>query len=82
VRYHEIRPEHHLPEVSVIRLLIVLAVVIFAAIYMNYNAPRGGGEAASPEELYEQNAGQAKALEQQMQQQAQGQLDSIDAGTQ
>lgn len=66
-----------------IRLLIVLAVVILAAFYMNYNSPRGaGGQAASPEELYEQNASEAKALEQQMQQQAHSQLDAIDAGTQ
>ena len=65
-----------------IRLLIVLAVVIFAAVYMNYNSPRGGGEATSPEQQYEQATGQAQALEQQMQQQTQSQLDAIDAGTQ
>ncbi|MBP6382914.1 MAG: hypothetical protein KA321_09495 [Pseudomonadales bacterium] len=65
-----------------IRLLIVLAVVILAAFYMNYNSPRGDGKASSPERQYQQATGEAQALEQQMQQQAQGQLDAIDAGTQ
>jgi len=79
----------------VIRLLIVLAVVIFAAVFMNYHTHRGpaknpdsgvviepdaGGD-TSPQALYRQNTGQAKALEQQMQQQAQSQLDAIDAGS-
>ena len=65
-----------------IRLLIVLAVVILAAFYMNYNSPRDDGEATSPEQQYEQATGEAQALEQQMQHQAQDQLDAIDAGTQ
>ena len=65
-----------------IRLLIVLAVVILMAVYMNYNSPRNGAEPTSPEQQYEQATGEAQALEQQMQQQAQGQLDAIDAGTQ
>jgi flagellar basal body-associated protein FliL len=83
VRYHETRPEYRRAEVPVIRLLIVLAVVILMAFYMNYNSPRGGGEATtSPEQQYEQATGEAQALEQQMQQQAQSQLDAIDAGTQ
>ena len=51
-----------------IRLLIVLAVVILMAFYMNYNSPRGGGQATSPEQQYEQATGEAQALEQQMQQ--------------
>ena len=62
-----------------IRLLIVLAVVIFAAVYMNYNSPHGGRDTASPEQQYEQAAGQAEALGEQMQQQARTQLDAIDA---
>ena len=78
MRYHETRPEYRRAEVPVIRLLIVLAVVILMAFYMNYNSPRGGG----PEQQYEQATGEAQALEQQMQQQAQSQLDAIDAGTQ
>ena len=45
MRYHETRPEYRRAEVPVIRLLIVLAVVILMAFYMNYNSPRGGGEA-------------------------------------
>lgn len=65
-----------------IRLLIVLAVVILMAFYMNYNSPRGGEATTSPEQQYEQATGDAQALEQQMQQQAQSQLDAIDAGTQ
>ncbi|HQY70800.1 MAG TPA: hypothetical protein PLW13_10240, partial [Pseudomonadales bacterium] len=81
-RYHETRPEYRSAEVPVIRLLIVLAVVILMAFYMNYNSPRGGGQATSPEQQYEQATGEAQALEQQMQQQAQSQLDAIDAGTQ
>lgn len=79
-----------------IRLLIVLAVVVLAAFYLNYGtrgtaAPTGGGgaaavqdagPAASPQAVYQQETGKARALEQQLQQQAQEQLDTLDAGTQ
>jgi hypothetical protein len=77
----------------VTRLLIVLAVVILAAFYLNYGTHRvqtqtmnAGDEpaqeaaaATTPQGMYQQNTGKARALEQQMQQQAQSQLESIDA---
>ncbi|MCG3169889.1 MAG: hypothetical protein CALGDGBN_01419 [Pseudomonadales bacterium] len=65
-----------------IRLLIVLAVVVVLAFYMN-RASRdpAGGAAQPPEVRYERDTQEAQALETELQEQARQQLDAIDAAS-
>lgn len=60
-----------------IRLLIVLAIVLLATLYLNGRE----GEPQKPEQQYMEQTGKAKALEQQMQEQATQQLRTIDENT-
>ena len=63
-----------------IRLLIVLAVVVVLAFYMNYaSRDPAGGDAEPPEVRYERDTRDAQALEHELQEQARQQLDAIDA---
>ena len=60
-----------------IRFLIVLAIVLLATLYLS----GGEGEFKKPEQQYMEQTGKAKALEQQMQEQAAQQLRNIDENT-
>ncbi|MBK6582587.1 MAG: hypothetical protein IPG20_06810 [Gammaproteobacteria bacterium] len=60
-----------------IRLLIVLAIVVLATLYLNGR----DRELQKPEQQYMEQTGKAKVLEQQMQEQAAQQLRNIDENT-
>jgi CHASE3 domain sensor protein len=61
-----------------LRLLIVLAVVVLAAVYLSMReSPETAADAVVPQ----QQLDKARALEQQMQQQAAQQLKDIDAAS-
>lgn len=63
-----------------IRLLIVLAVVVVLAFYVNYSSRDSAGGAAQPPEVhYQRDTQEPQALETELQEQARQQLDAIDA---
>ena len=60
-----------------LRLLVVMVVVGLAVTYL-IQRENGGAEATSTEQVYRQQTEHARDLEQQLQDQAQRQLDRID----
>ena len=60
-----------------IRLLIVLVVIALATVFLVMR----NGKDQKPEVIYQQNVDTAKAVEQQMQDQAKQQLQDIDKAT-
>ncbi|MBK8306833.1 MAG: hypothetical protein IPL00_06840 [Gammaproteobacteria bacterium] len=60
-----------------IRLLIVLAIVVLATLYLNGRE----GQVQKPEQQYMEQTDKARALELQMQEQAAQQLRTIDENT-
>lgn len=61
------------------RLLVVMAVLMLAVTYMIMNEKSDGEAASAPEQVYREQTQKVEDLERQLQEQANRQLEQIDA---